>query len=84
LDPKAGDGSVVISSGTIIGVSSASGVPAAELPVPVGDVKVLSAEDARDGTPEECAAMHDQAVEAASHGPGQVFASSGSVDATKP
>ena len=60
--------------GQIIGSNEA-------IPVP-DDVQVLSMDDARQGTPEECAAMRDQAVSGVPAEGGMVIGATGTISAT--
>ncbi|MBI4935844.1 MAG: hypothetical protein HY828_18330 [Actinobacteria bacterium] len=95
FDPNNPPEGVVVGSGTITIDGS---LPPGDLPVftsgvvPVeglpSDVQILSADDARDGTPEECATIREDAVKMAAEGPAQVISGTatavGGGSATKP
>jgi hypothetical protein len=77
-------GSVVASGAVSVQVDAATGeiVENSEaLPLP-DDVQVLSMDDAREGTPEECAAMRDQAVSGVPAEGGMVIGATGTISAT--
>ena len=91
IDPNNPPEGIQISSGTITIDGS---VPPGALPVIAGDaavpadVQIFSADDAREGTPEECAEMRDGAVAMAVEGPAQVITGTATAvsggSATKP
>jgi hypothetical protein len=80
IDPNNPPEGVVVGSGTItidgsvppgdLPIFTSGMVPAEGLP---SDVQILSADDARDGTPEECATIREDAVKMAAEGPAQVI-----------
>lgn len=91
IDPSNPPEGVVVGSGTITIDGS---MPPGALPVIASsdavpaDAQIISADDAREGTPEECAEMRDGAVAMAAEGPAQVITGTATAvaggSATKP
>lgn len=91
IDPNNPPEGVVVGSGTITIDGS---MPPGALPVIASsdavpaDAQIISADDAREGTPEECAAMREGAVAMAVEGPAQVITGTATAvaggSATKP